>query len=393
MPTLTPEQSRRKLAGKLLSALKIDALLITSLHNVRYLTGFTGSSANVLLFRDGQATLFTDPRYTVQSKQQVNCAVRICKGPLTKSVTAEIGRSRLSRIGFEPEHVNVARLEALSKALPSRARLLPVAEGLIAKLRMIKDDGEIALIRNSVNLNSRALERALKRFKSGMTETALAAEIDYQSRKLGADGPAFDTIVAAGIRAALPHAHPGRTKIAPGMLLIDMGAFCDGYASDMTRMVHVGPADAKYKRAYGAVLEAQLAAIAAVRPGATAAAIDRAPRRTLKQHGLEREFVHSTGHGLGLEIHEGPRLGKSDKTKLEPGMAITIEPGVYIEGWGGIRIEDTVLVTGTGCEILTPTPKGSGGTVAGPIQSREGHRAVLSLQTKLTHHLRLCQTV
>jgi Xaa-Pro aminopeptidase len=269
----------------------------------------------------------------------------------------EVARTRVTRVAFEPENLNVARMEALTKALPAKARLLPATEGLIAKLRMVKDDGEIALIRHSVNVNSRALEQALKRLKPGMTETGLAAEIDYQSRKLGANGPAFDTIVAAGECAALPHARPGTTKIGPGMLLIDMGAFCDGYASDMTRMVHIGPADAKYKRAYQAVLEAQLAGIAAVRPGATAVSVDSATRRTLKKHGLEREFVHSTGHGLGLEIHEAPRLGKSDKTKLEPGMTITIEPGVYIEGWGGIRIEDTVLVTKTGVEILTPTPK------------------------------------
>jgi Xaa-Pro aminopeptidase len=354
---MTPEQSRRERAAQLVVALKLDALLVTSLDNVRYLTGFTGSSANVLIFRDGRAILFTDPRYTVQSKQQVNCAIRIAKGPLTKSVMAEVARTRISRVGFEPEHLNVARLEALTKALPAKARLLPATEGLIAKLRMVKDDGEIALIRHAVNVNSRALEQALKRLKSGMTETAFAAEIDYQSRKLGANGPAFDTIVAAGSRAALPHARPGATKIGPGMLLIDMGAFYDGYASDMTRMVHLGAADAKYKQAYRAVLEAQLAGIAAVRPGATAASVDRATRRTLKKHGLEREFVHSTGHGLGLEIHEAPRLGKSDKSKLEPGMTITIEPGVYIEGWGGIRIEDTVLVTESGCEILTPTPK------------------------------------
>jgi Xaa-Pro aminopeptidase len=353
----TPEQSRRESAAQLVAELKLDALLVTSLHNVRYLTGFTGSSANVLLFRDGHAVLFTDPRYTVQSKQQVNCAIRIAKGQLTKSVTREIARTRIEKVGFEREHINVARMEGLKKALPSKANLIAAPEAAIAKLRMIKDDGEIALIRTAVNLNSRALELALKRFKPGMTETALAAEIDYQSRKLGAEGPAFDTIVAAGERAALPHAQPGRTKIGPGMLLIDMGAFCDGYASDMTRMVHIGPADAKYKQAYTAVLEAQLAAIAAVRPGATAASVDRAARNTLKQHGLDREFVHSTGHGLGLEIHEAPRLGKSEKTKLEAGMTITIEPGVYIEGWGGIRIEDTVLVTKSGCEILTPTPK------------------------------------
>jgi Xaa-Pro aminopeptidase len=354
---MTIEETRRQRLAQQVGELKLDALLVTSLHNVRYLTGFTGSSANVLLYRDGPAVLFTDPRYTVQSKQQVNCAVRVAKGPLTKSVMKEVGRKRVSRVGFEPDHINVARMEGLTRALPSKSRLQPVEEGLIAKLRMVKDEGEIALIRAAVALNSQALESALKRFKPGMTETALAAEIDYQSRKLGADGPAFDTIVAAGERAALPHAHPGPAKIGPGMVLIDMGAFKDGYASDMTRMVHTGPADSVYKNAYNAVLEAQLAAIAAVRPGTTAASVDRAARKILQQRGLEKEFVHSTGHGLGLEIHEAPRLGKSDKTKLEPGMAITIEPGVYIEGWGGIRIEDTVLVTETGCEVLTPTSK------------------------------------
>ncbi len=265
---------RRDKAARLLSPLKVDALLVTSLHNVRYLTGFTGSSANVLLFSDGSAVLFTDPRYTVQSKQQVNCAVRISKGPLTKAVMEEIRRTRIHRIGFEPEYLNVARLESLTKALPSRARLIPLPEGLLAKQRMIKDAGEIALIRKAVNLNSKALELALKRFKIGMTETALAAEIDYQSRKLGANGPAFDTIVAAGKRAALPHARPGQAKIGSGIVLIDMGAFCDGYASDMTRMVHVGPAGAKYKRAYRAVLESQLAAIARVRPGVPASGCD-----------------------------------------------------------------------------------------------------------------------
>ncbi|HWF07729.1 MAG TPA: M24 family metallopeptidase, partial [Bryobacteraceae bacterium] len=229
--------------------------------------------------------------------------------------------------------------------------------GLIENLRMIKDAAEIEKIRASVICNSRALEAALKRFRIGMKEAELAAEIDYQSRKLGAEAPSFDTIVAAGERAALPHAHPGPAPISPGILLIDMGAFLDGYASDMTRMGHVGTPTPKYKRVYRAVLEAQLAAIDAVKPGATTAAVDRAARNTLKRHNLEREFVHSTGHGLGLEIHELPRIGRKDKTVLEAGMAITIEPGVYIEGWGGIRIEDTVLVTSGGCEILTPTTK------------------------------------
>jgi Xaa-Pro aminopeptidase len=347
---MTAEENRRERAVSLLEEPKLEALLVTNLHNVRYLTGFTGSNAAVLLFKSRPAILFTDPRYTVQSRQQVTCRVRIAKGPLTKSITQELDRTRVRRVGFEQDNLTVAQFESFKR------KMEPVT-GLIERLRVVKDSAEIEKIRASVLSNSTALEAALKRFRIGMKESELAAEIDYQNRKLGAEAPSFDTIVAAGERAALPHAQPGAAKIGPGILLIDMGAFRDGYASDMTRMVHVGPATPKYKQAYRAVLEAQLAAIDAVKPGATTNAVDRAARGTLKEHGLEREFIHSTGHGLGLEIHELPRIGRKDKTKLETGMAITIEPGVYIEGWGGIRIEDTVLVTQSGCEILTPTTK------------------------------------
>ncbi|HEX4136862.1 MAG TPA: Xaa-Pro peptidase family protein [Bryobacteraceae bacterium] len=353
---MTAEETRRERAASLLGEAKLDALLVTNLHNVRYLTGFTGSNGAVLLFRDGRAVLFTDPRYTVQSQQQVNCRVVIAKGPLTKSILQEIGRTRAARVGFEQDNLTVAQMEGFRKDLPPRTQLKPMT-GMIERLRLIKDAVEIEKIRASIISNSGALEAALKRFRIGMKESELAAEIDYQNRKLGAESPSFDTIVAAGDHAALPHAQPGASKIQPGILLIDMGAFRDGYASDMTRMVHVGPATPKYKRAYRAVLEAQLAAVDAVKPGATTHAVDRAARSILKRHGLEKEFIHSTGHGLGLEIHEMPRIGRKDKTKLEAGMAITIEPGVYIEGWGGIRIEDTVLVTPSGCEVLTPTSK------------------------------------
>lgn len=353
---MTVEESRRARAASLLTEPKLDALLITNLHNVRYLTGFTGSNGAVLLRRDARAILFTDPRYSVQSKLQANCRIVVAKGPLGKSALREIDRVRARHVGFERDNLSVGQFEALKKDLPSRVQLEPVS-GPIESLRMVKDAGEIEKIRASAISNSRALEDALKRFRVGMTESDLAAEIDYRNRRLGAEAPSFDTIVAAKERAALPHAHPGAAKIGPGMVLIDMGAFRDGYASDMTRMVHAGPADAKYRRVYRAVLEAQLAAIDVVKPRATTGSIDRAARSTLKKHGLDREFVHSTGHGLGLEIHEPPRLGRRDRMKLEAGMTITIEPGVYIEGWGGIRIEDTVLVTTGGCEILTPTTK------------------------------------
>jgi len=356
LPRDTAEETRRSRAAALLSEPKLDAFFISNPHNVRYLTGFTGSNGALLLYKDGRATFYTDPRYTVQSRSQVSCRITIAKGALTLAVLADIRRKSLKRVGFEQDDLTVSRFEAMKKELPVRATLEPVS-GVIEKLRMVKDEGEIERIRASVVANSSALERALRRLRPSITEAEFAAEIDYQNRKLGAEAPAFDTIVAAGNRAALPHAHPGVAKIEPGMLLIDMGAFREGYASDMTRMVHLGAASARYKKAYRAVLEAQMAAVDRVRAGVRTAAVDRAARAVLKTYGLDREFVHSTGHGLGLEIHETPRIGRRDKTRLEAGMAITIEPGVYIEGWGGIRIEDTVLVTATGCEVLTPTTK------------------------------------
>ncbi len=333
-----------------------DSFLITKLDNVRYLTGFTGSNATLLVGADGTARLFTDPRYTLQAAHEVDCKITIAKGPLAKSIGKAIEKAGYRRIAVEQDHLTLAAADALGKQLPSRAETLPLS-GLVENLRMVKDETELEAIRQSVIANSEALEQALQQLKPGMSETDLAAEIDYRNRRLGAERPAFDTIVASGERSALPHAHPGDTLIGSGILLIDMGAFRQGYASDMTRMVYVGKAPSKYKQAYAAVLEAQLAAIAAVKPGVKASKVDRAAREVLKKHGLEKEFVHSTGHGLGLEIHERPRLGRKDSTVLAEGMAITIEPGVYLEGWGGIRIEDTIVVTATGCEVLTPTTK------------------------------------
>jgi Xaa-Pro aminopeptidase len=191
-----------------------------------------------------------------------------------------------------------------------------------------------------------------------MTERDLAAEIGYRMRRLGADGEAFETIVASGERSALPHAHPTSRPIQPNqLLLVDMGATVAGYASDMTRTHVVGKPTAEARRMHKAVLESQLAAIDSIRPGVSCASVDRAARSVLRAHRLNDLFIHSTGHGLGLEIHEAPRLGRKERAKLEPGMAITIEPGVYAEGLAGVRIEDTVVVTSSGCEVLTPTGK------------------------------------
>ena len=353
---MTEQKQRRTSVLAQMERLKLDAFLVTGLPNVRYLSGFTGDNAH-LLFAAGSATLFTDPRYAIQAGQEADCRAKICRGPLMRDLGGTLQRKRARRIGFERSRLGYDGYEYLQSHLPLKGSLEPVT-GLIERLRMVKSAEEINRIRRSVQTNSRAFEQAARHIRAGMREFELAAEIDYRMRKLGADRPAFDTIVAFAEHAALPHAAPGSRKLEPGqVILVDMGASQEGYSSDMTRVLHFGRAGRAVRRMYDAVLEAQLAAIAAVRAGVTAQFVDGRARTTLKKYGMDRYFVHSTGHGLGLEIHEPPRLGRKDKTRLEAGMAITIEPGVYIEGEGGIRIEDTVIVTEKGCEILTLTPK------------------------------------
>jgi Xaa-Pro aminopeptidase len=349
------EQRRKRVAGGLAEH-KVDALLVSSLLNVRYLSGFTGSNGNLLIWQAG-AVLFTDPRYDLRAREEVTCHVKVTRRPLVLDVVARIGRLGLRRIGYEQTRMTCDSYEALKSRLPMKASLVPVA-GWVEEMRTIKSPAELALIRRSVETNSRAFEQVAGRLKAGITERALAAELEYRMRRLGAEKPAFDTIVAGGVRTALPHSEPSSARLEiGGLVMVDMGALQEGYSSDMTRMLYLGVPTPKVKRTYRAVLEAQMAALDAVRPGILAAQVDRQARRVLKSYGLDRAFVHSTGHGLGLEIHEAPRIGKNSKSRLEVGMTITIEPGAYLEGFGGIRIEDTVSVTSSGCEILTPTSK------------------------------------
>ena len=337
--------------------LKVDALLVSGLPNIRYLTGFTGDNAQLLL-TPGSQILFTDPRFTIQASEECICPVKIhSQGPLDQAVAETVRRRRLKRIGFETSRVTYDVYLRLKQALPLGATLKPTA-GVIEKLRMIKSDDEVARIRRSALTNSKALEKTASTIRPGLSESDVAAELEYQMHRFGAEKPAFETIVAIGERSALPHARPTSRKIvAHELLLIDMGACQDGYMSDMTRMLFLGRPTKRVTNMYKAVAEAQLAAIDAVRPGVTSSQVDHKARRILELQGYGKAFVHSTGHGLGLEIHEPPRLGKRDKTRLEPGMVITIEPGAYIRGFGGVRIEDTVLVTENGCEVLTPTTK------------------------------------
>jgi Xaa-Pro aminopeptidase len=339
-----------------LASRKLDALLIGMGPNLRYLTGFTGTNG-MLLITARKAIFWTDPRYAIQVREQVSCPSRIAQGPLLPRVLAALARLPVRRLGFEKARVTYEQYETLRNAAPLRMSLHPVS-GWIEQMRMVKSAAEIAAIRGAVILNSKAFEQAVRHAKAGVREIDLAAELEFRMRRLGAEKPAFETIVASGKRSAKPHADPSLAPLRPKeLVVVDMGAQLAGYTSDMTRMLHTGEPSARTKRVYRAVLEAQLAALDAVRAGVTAQRVDRAARNVLRGFGLDKAFTHSTGHGLGLEIHEPPRLGRKDTTVLQPGMAVTVEPGVYLPAFGGIRIEDTVVVTERGCEILTPTGK------------------------------------
>ena len=330
-------------------------MVVTALPNIRYLSGFSGSNGALLITGD-RSLLFTDPRYQIQASAETDCELKIAKGPLTKELLKWARRLRIKSLAFEQNRISFEDFGHLKRGAQG-IRLKPLS-GIVEKLRAVKSAAEIAAIKGSVQLNSTALEQALRHFRPSMTERDLAAEISYRMRRLGADREAFETIVASGERSALPHAQPTSRPIQLNqLLLIDMGATVAGYASDMTRTLAVGKPTAEARRMYRAVLEGQLAAIDAVRPGVSCTSVDRAARDVLRDHRLDSLFIHSTGHGLGLEIHEAPRLGRKERTKLEAGMALTIEPGVYVEGLAGIRIEDTVVVTSSGCEVLTPTEK------------------------------------
>ncbi len=349
--------SRQKKFQQTLESQKLDGFVVTHPANLRYLCGYTGSNG-LLLFLAGRRVFFTDGRYTEQAHEEVHGArIVIAKGALLADAGKIIGKLTSASIGFEADHTSVAAAEPLRKLVHRGIRWKP-ASGLIMRQRIIKDADELAIIRAAVRLGAAVYEEAQVFIRPGTRESEVAGKLEYAGRRDGADGMSFDTIVAAGKRGALPH---GRASARPiprrGFIVVDSGVILRGYCSDMTRTVHVGRVSREERRWYGAVLEAQLAGIAAVIPGKMAGEVDQAARQVLRQAKLDRYFTHSTGHGVGLEIHEPPRLGKGQSERLQPGMVITIEPGIYIPGKGGIRIEDMVLVTDTGCQILTPVTK------------------------------------
>ncbi len=340
---------------------KLPALLLTHLPNIRYICGFTGS-AGLLLFIAGQRshklTFFTDGRYTQQAGEEVvGAKVVIAKKSALLEACEAIKRARLASVGFESEHLPYIVFQQIRDQLRGKTRFKP-APGIVEQLRARKDADEIAHIRAAVLLGSNLFDSALKAIGPGVTEAEVAGELEFEARRAGAEKMSFDTIVAAGTRSALPHGRASAQPIpANGFIILDYGVILAGYCSDMTRTVHLGQISSEHRRMYHAVREAQLASIEAVRPGASCGEVDHAGREILKKAGYGAYFTHSTGHGVGIEVHELPRLAKGQEQKLEPGMVVTIEPGIYIPDDGGVRIEDMVLVTESGHEVLTPTSK------------------------------------
>ena len=414
MTTIETEMNYAARQKRLAEALReqgLDGLLVTHLANVRYLCGFTGT-AGVLLFLAGggnhsgrsddrrshggrnddrrshggrgdgargasrrgghKAVFFTDGRYDQQAHEEVRSA-RVVIGRRQAFVEACEGanKARIGVLGFEAEHLSYQAYKQLGQMMNGKnsssykplaqargkTRLKP-AFGLIEELRVIKDASEISQIRASVLLAASLFQTALSVIKPGVSESQVAGELELQARRAGAEKMSFDTIVAAGVRSALPHGRASSQAVpAEGFIILDYGVILGGYCSDMTRTVHAGPVSRAHRGMYNAVREAQTASVAAVRPGVETGEVDRAGRELLKEAGFEAYFTHSTGHGVGIEIHEPPRVARGQTQKLAPGMVITIEPGIYIPEEGGVRIEDMVLVTETGHEILTPTTK------------------------------------
>lgn len=333
-----------------------QALLVTHGPDVRYLSGFTGSNGAVALF-GGQVALFTDGRYTVQAKSEARgIRVVVDKRPAAVLAVEWLLQRKVKQCAFDASQTTVAALEIMRKAVPtiSRRKFFLATQGLVAKLREVKEAGEIARIRRAAALGSALFEDVLEYVVAGVSEVEIAAQLEFVARREGADGMSFETIITSGPRTALPHGRASAAKLPRrGFVTMDFGVLLNGYCSDMTRTVHVGKGSEQELDVYHSVLEAQQAAVAAVAAGAECGDVDAAARSVLRKNKLAKWFSHSTGHGVGLEIHEGPRIAAKQKQKLEAGMVITIEPGVYLPGKFGVRIEDMVLVTAKGCEVLT----------------------------------------
>jgi Xaa-Pro aminopeptidase len=353
----TPFVQRRRALQARIAEKNLSGVISMNPASWYYLTGFTGEAGALVLSGKG-AFFVTDGRFTAQAKEETS-GLRVVKqdGSLMATVGNLLRSRSQNRIGFDASQLTVAQFRAVRKAAGPRVRWVR-ADGEVESGRQRKDPAEIAQMRKAAQLAGDVLTAAVKFLKPGVREIEVAAEIEYQMRRRGASGPAFETIVAFGARSAHPHARPTERSLRKNELVVlDLGVILGHYCSDITRTVFVGRAPARIRRWYRAVQEAQAAAVAAAQAGTSSGDVDAAARKVLAGYRLDHYFVHSTGHGLGLEVHEDPRVARGQKHQLVAGNVITIEPGVYVPGVGGIRIEDDVAVHAERTEVLTRIPR------------------------------------
>lgn len=355
---MTIHLERRERLKRLIKKAGADALLVTNVTNVAYLTGFTGDSSYLLL-SDDRELIFSDGRYADQLPAECPGIELEIRGPGTTMVELmqRVLPGKFGKVAVEAASLVLATYLRLKEAFPTLD--IHPTHGLVEELRMVKDKDEIAAIRRAIYIAERAFGVAKAMFSRDQTEKQVADLLEGQIRSFGGRCTSFPSIVASGPRAALPHA--GATPARLGeyeFVLCDWGAREDAYVSDLTRMLLFSKPSAKLAKVHAAVLGAQEAAFAAIKPGAVLADVDAAARKVIEDAGFGSKFNHSLGHGIGLEVHEAPRMASSEKGQLKAGMVITVEPGIYLPGWGGVRLEDDVLVTKTGCELLTHVPKG-----------------------------------
>ncbi len=342
---------------------EVDAVLISDLENVRYLSGFTGSNGLILLSPSG-AVFITDGRYAIQAAQEVTGFETVILTPgsnLAKTAGEQMAKLGARRVAFEEAHLFVKQWNELKAALPESIELIGKSD-LVETLRQRKDESEITVMRRSIALADACFDHVRSFVKPGLTEKEVAWEIEVFLRSQGAQRLAFETIVGSGPNGALPHAHPNDRRLGESgeaeFVVLDYGAELDGYCSDITRTLVIGGEPSqRHHEVYGVVLRAQHAALAALKPGKTGKEIDAVARDLLTEAGYGEQFIHSLGHSLGRVTHDGVGFSRLSELVLEPGMVLTVEPGVYLEGWGGVRIEDDILVTEEGCEILTHSSK------------------------------------
>lgn len=331
----------------------LDLLLVTSLTNIRYLCGYTGSNGLLLISRN-KALFLTDFRYKEQVKKEVKGAeIKIAQRELFATLTEiDLLKHRRIKAGFEEKYLSFQLYQRLKTLLP---QVLWVAtENLVESLLVIKDEEEIERIKKAAEISAKAFDEVLPFFRPGTREEDIAAELEYRIKKNGGEGSAFEPIVASGLRSAMPHARASSKRLKDGeFVTLDFGALYEGYVCDITRTLVLGKATAKQEKIYYLVLKAQSKAIDNARPGIKGFELDRVGRDIIKKAGYQEYFGHGLGHGIGLLVHDSPGVGTKSQEVLKPGMVITIEPGVYIPGWGGVRIEDDVLITRNGCKILT----------------------------------------